>query len=91
MRLYSHSYKLYLDSLYYDNTNKRNELFFVLKKALSNELTKKQQDVLKLYFYDNLKQTEIADILQIDKSGVSRHLHKAIKKLKHFLEYNIYQ
>lgn len=84
------SYKLYISSLYDDNKNTRLKLCKVLKKALTHELTQKQNQVLRLYYYENLKQKDIALLLNIDKSVVSRHLSKAKAVLENFLEYNIY-
>lgn len=84
------TYNLYISALFDDNSSKRTLLKEVLKKALQKELTLRQLEILNLYFYENLKQKEIALLLGIDKSAVSRHLKKAKLKLKNFLEYNIY-
>lgn len=84
------SYKLYISSLYDDNSNKINKLKIVLKKALHDELTERQIQAIKLYYIDNLSQKEIANALNIDKSCVSRHIKKGKITLEKFLKYNIY-
>ena len=84
------TYHLYISSLFDDNTELRSKLKVVLKKALHKELTPRQLEILNLYFEKDLKQKEIALLLGIDKSAVSRHLSKAKQKLNRFLEYNIH-
>lgn len=84
------SYRIYLTSLFDDNSEKINKLKTVLKSALQDELTERQILAIKLYYIDNLSQKDIAKKLQIDKSGVSRHIKKGKLTLQKFLKYNIY-
>lgn len=84
------TYKLYISTLYEDNTDKISKLKTVLKKALYQELTQRQIQSLKLYYIDDLSQKRISEMLKIDKSCVSRHIKKGKLTLEKFLKYNIY-
>ena len=44
-------------------------------------LTERQQEILKLYFYEDLSLTEIAENLNISRNGVYDTLKKAEKSL----------
>ena len=52
-----------------------------LEKAI-NLLSNKEKKAFYLFYYDNLKQKEIAQIMKISKSAVESLIHKAKKKLK---------
>ena len=47
-------------------------------------LTERQQEILKLYFYEDLSLTEIAENLSISRNGVYDTLKKAEKSLKEY-------
>ena len=47
-------------------------------------LTERQQEILKLYFYEDLSLTEIAENLDISRNGVYDTLKKAEKSLKEY-------
>lgn len=55
-----------------------------LKKAL-NSLTEKQKKVIELYFWQNLKQHEIAEIMGCTRKNISDHISKALNKIKKHL------
>jgi RNA polymerase sigma factor for flagellar operon FliA len=59
---------------------KRNELKAVIAKELSN-LSKKDQLVLSLYYYDDLTLKEIAEIMELSESRISQIHTKAIVTL----------
>lgn len=44
-------------------------------------LTKKQQDILSFYFFEDLSYNEIADLQGISKQAIHDTISKAIKKL----------
>ena len=50
--------------------------------ALFHDLTEKQRRVVQLYYFDNLTVTAIAKKLSVNKSTVSRTLHRALDKLE---------
>lgn len=78
-------YKLYLDKA---NTNVefRKRLLTLVQYGIANWLTGRQQQILTMYFIDNLKQREIARKLNINQSTVSRTITKAKKRLRKYCE-----
>ena len=50
------------------------------------KLSQKEQDIIKLKYYFNAKNTEIADIFNMNESTVSSTIANIKKKLKKFLE-----
>ena len=61
----------------------------VLNKAIKEELTLKQQQVIDLYYFQSKNTVQIAKILNRNKSTVSRTKQAALKKLKECLKYSI--
>jgi len=59
-----------------------NELKSVLAEAI-DELNEKERLVITLYYYENLKLREIAEILEITESRVSQIHSASIIKMKH--------
>ncbi len=58
-----------------------------LTQIIENDLTPRQQEVIQLYYYQNLNNKQIAELLKIDASTVCRTLQRAkhkIYKLMHF-------
>ncbi len=51
-------------------------------KAMTNGLTERQRQCIELYYFRNLKMAEVADVLGLKISTVSRHIAAAMKKLK---------
>ncbi len=62
-----------------------------LKKMVAlivkQELSKKQQKILKLYFVDGFKYNEIAKMLNVNKSTISRTKTRAFKTIEKILKY----
>ncbi|MBC5788023.1 MULTISPECIES: sigma-70 family RNA polymerase sigma factor [Clostridiaceae] len=69
------------------------ELLLRLKKALfkamEEELTPKQQQVIKLYYFQNKNTVQIARIFHNNKSTISRIRRAAVHKLKTCLQYSM--
>jgi len=59
----------------------------VLQAALELELTDRQRDCVRLYFYEGLTEEETGRRLGITKSTVCRHLQKAKKRLGKAVSY----
>ena len=60
---------------------------FALNQIIQNDLTPRQQEMIQLYYYQNLNNKQIAELLKIDASTVCRTLQRAkhkIYKLMHF-------
>ena len=72
-----------------DNSQRRERLKRNLRRAMKRELTPRQQEIMALYFFENRPMTEIAAMLGINKSTVSRCLRRGQKRLRHFLEYSL--
>ena len=61
----------------------------VLGQALEQELTGRQLECVRLYYFEGRKQEEIAGLLGVGKSTVCRHLQKARGRLERALSYAI--
>lgn len=61
-----------------------------IREAISN-LPEGQRAVVLLFYYHDMPQEEIAEILEIPKGTVKSRLHNAIKKLKEELESDEYE
>ena len=59
----------------------------LLSIALKTELTGRQRECLEMYYYKNLKMVEIASLLSVSPSTVTRHIKAAHKKLKNVAKY----
>ena len=59
----------------------------ILSKAVSSELTDRQRECVMLYYYANKTMNEVASILSLSKSTVSRHIKAAKLKLKNVAKY----
>ena len=73
-----------------DNKQARQRMQRALQHAVQNELTQRQRDCLKLYYYENKSVVEIAEYYQLNRSTVSRHLQAAKKRLHRVLQYCLY-
>ena len=81
-------YQFYLRSLYGgDNGVSRRRLIKNLRRAMESELTPRQMQIMKLYFLDGEKQCEIAEILGVNKSTVSRTISRGKSRLQKCLKY----
>ncbi len=56
--------------------------------AIDEELTERQRQVLLLYYFDGKNIIEIAKMLGINKSSVSRLLSRARMRIEKVLKYN---
>lgn len=70
-----------LEDEYYEKV----DLHMVLEKIFP-VLDKREQEILKLIFFENLSQKEVGELLGISQMHVSRLQRKALKKLKDELE-----
>lgn len=69
-------------------TDNRHKLMIqILKRAYLGELTSRQKECLYLFYGQQKKMIEIADLLQIHVSTVSRHIRKAHQRLYTILTY----
>lgn len=61
---------------------RRKRMKRLISTAIQNELTDRQQQCLKLFYYDDLSVTEISSIIGIKPTTVYKHLKKARLALK---------
>ena len=71
-----------------DNSERRRRLLRNLPKAVAAELTPRQREVLALYMERDMNVTQIAAVLGVNKSTVSRSLHRALRRLERCLRYS---
>ena len=71
-----------------DNGRRRQRLLHNLTKAVAEELTPRQREMLHLYYYEQLNIVQIAARLGVNKSTVSRTLCRARRRLHHILQYS---
>ena len=79
------SYELY--NSHGSNESTISKMKHILSVALKNELTERQRECLELYYYKNMKMYEIASLLSLSPSTVTRHIKAAEKKLKSVAKY----
>lgn len=72
-----------------DNSLQLERLRRNLRRAREQELTPRQQDLLRLRYEQNLTVTEIAERLQVHPSTVSRTLRRARERLRRCLQYTL--
>lgn len=60
-----------------------------ISSIIENELSENQAEVLNAYYFDGLKQKDIAKLLNKDQSTVSRTLKRAKNNLIRILKYLI--
>lgn len=72
-----------------DNSLQLERLRRNLRRAREQELTPRQQDLLRLRYEQDLTVTEIAERLQVHPSTVSRTLRRARERLRRCLQYTL--
>lgn len=80
-------YKSYIEKMGEDNAKTHSALTKNLGRALHEELTEKQWRVIKMYYVDEIKMTDIAKELNLNVSTVSRTIARGLAKLKKCLRY----
>ncbi len=89
--------KAYLDyqEQYYTkqtiSSKKKAEFNALLKRAINNELSVEDKQILEMYFFQGYTKTDIAKLYGVNPSTVSRRINKSIdilyEKLKYAAEY----
>lgn len=65
----------------------REELIAGIHTAI-NKLTHDQQEVVRLFYFENKTQTEIAKIRGVHKTAVNKQLQRALNQIRKFLKNN---
>lgn len=71
------------------NREQMERLLAHLPRAMTEELTERQRQVVELYFFRGMSQTQIARELQIHPSTVQRTLQRASVRLQRVLVYTV--
>lgn len=77
----------YLREMSEDNTEDMSRLRRNLLRALQQDVTERQREVLTLYYGQGLNQREIGERLGVDKSTVSRTILRGEARLRRCLRY----
>lgn len=73
-----------------DSEVNNNDLSIVLDKLINSKLNEKERQILNLYFFENKKYLEIAEVLDIPMNTVKGTLNRAKSKMKQHLEHTEY-
>ena len=84
---YYNEYRTYLSRLGGDNSGARNLLKRNLLRAIREELTPRQWQMIRLYYIDELNMAAIAEMLGVNISTVSRTIARGKRKLQRCLRY----
>ena len=69
------------------NSIKIDNLKKIVTKIINSELSLKQKQIIELYFVKQLSYSQIAQILKINKSTISRTKTRALKIISKILKY----
>jgi RNA polymerase sigma factor (sigma-70 family) len=70
-----------------DNREQLVRLKRILHQVICHRLTQRQKEILLLYYYENKSMPQIAEMLGIHKSTVSRTLSRARDNIRKYLEF----
>ena len=59
-----------------------------LVRVMREELTERQEELIRLYYLEDMKMTEIAQRLEISPSTVSRTIKRGRDRIRKYLKYN---
>ena len=71
-----------------DNQVRLQELYDALSKALREEVTDRQRQVLFLYYVQGLNMRQIAEALGVERSTVSRTLKRGEERIRRRMRYS---
>ncbi len=84
---YYNEYRDYLMKLGEDNSKTRARLVRNLRRAVMEELTDKQRQAIELYYVRQMKMQDIASLLGVNVSTVSRNIRRGKARLQRCLKY----
>jgi len=79
----------YLSQRGSDNRPERERMKRLLYRAIEHELTQRQRDCLTLHYLEGIKMKDIALMMGLSKSTVSRHISSAERKLRRVAGYYV--
>lgn len=84
---YYGEYSTYIASLGEDNSDTHNTLIKNLRRALCEDITDRQRQMIQMHYVDKMKICEIARILGVNSSTVSRTISRGEARLQKCLRY----
>lgn len=69
------------------NRMERERMKAILTHAIRRELTERQRDCITMYYLEGMKMKDIADVLHLSRSTVTRHIQSATRKLRRVASY----
>ena len=72
-----------------DNSREIRRMAKFLVDAMDKRLTERQKTCITMVFFDGKKQTEVAEIIGVSKSTVSRHIKAGLQKLRNVSEFYV--
>lgn len=85
--MYAADMAVYARQMSSDNSAQLSRLKRNLLRALREDVTARQRQVLNLYYSEGLNMREIAEQLGVDKSTVSRTIKRGERRLQRCLRY----
>ncbi len=80
-------YRHYIESLGEDNHRQMSILKRNLRRAITSDITPKQWRAMELYYARGLKMSQVAQILGVSVSTVSRNIARGKRRLRRCLKY----
>lgn len=81
---------VYKDMSCGDNRRQREMLKKALSRAIKDELTERQRQIVEEFYFENKTVSEIAQQEGVNKSTISRHLKRSREKLQQVLKYGFF-
>ena len=79
------AYSLYLQGA--SNRPERERMKRILLRAIRHELTDRQRECMTMYYLEGMKMKDIAAVLGLSRSTVTRHIQSATRKLRKVASY----
>jgi len=76
------SSEMYLKRISFTNSSQIRKMKRAMYRAIENDLTSRQQEIVVMYYFRGMTMSKIAGKLNVNKSTVSRTLKRAKKRLK---------
>ena len=61
-----------------------------MEELLDEILTVRQKQMIKMYYFEGMTQEEVADVLDMDKSSVSRNIQNSLEILRKYIKCDIF-
>ena len=69
------------------NRMERERMKRILVRAIRRELTDRQRDCITMYYLEGMKMKDIATMMHLSRSTVTRHIQSATRKLRKVASY----